>query len=171
MNYIRFLPFIVLVTLLGLFGFTLVMGHADKTSQMVGQTLPDFSVMIAGQPTETLTPTTMKKPALLVFWASWCGVCKVDLPHVGRFAKENNLPLYGIAYRDQPDMLRAAVANLQPNVTFAGLGDDKDGDTSSRFGLIGVPTLFAIDKDGIIRAVKAGQASERDLDDMLATIR
>lgn len=163
MKLVRFLPFVLCAILVGLFGFTLLAGKSANSSPLIGQPMPSFSVADTLQSGELLSPETMRKPALLVFWASWCGVCRVDLPTVGQFAKDNNIPLYGIAYRDQPQALSAAVKDLSKNVTFSGLGHDDSGMISSQYGLIGVPTLFAIDKDGIVRHTIAGQTTLKEL--------
>lgn len=163
MTVVRYLPLILCAILIGLFGFTLLNGKAANSSPLIGKPLPHFAMSNVFAPSEILSPATIRKPALIVFWASWCGICRVDLPVVSKFAQDNNLPLYGIAYRDQTDALKAAVIDLEKLVTFTGLGQDNTGSVSSQYGLIGVPTLFAVDKNGVVRTVIAGQASLSEL--------
>lgn len=167
MKIIRFLPLLVCLVLFGLFGFTLVVGNAQDQSPLVDQPLPEFFVSTTDQSGTLLTNKTIKKPALLVFWASWCGICKVSMPYVGAFAKEHNIPVYGIAYHDEARSLLNALNGFGNEISFAATGMDFDGSVSSQFGITGVPTLFVIDKNGIVRAMRAGQTDERDLDDLL----
>lgn len=163
MRLVRFLPFVLCAILVGLFGFTLLFGKTANSSPLVGKPLPHFYVMNSLNPREPFTAKNMQRPALLVFWASWCGICRVDLPVVSKFAADNNIPLYGIAYRDQTDALNAVMSSFKGSVTFTALGRDDSGTISSQYGLIGVPTLFLIDKDGIIRHSIAGQSTLQEL--------
>ncbi|MBI4673015.1 MAG: thioredoxin [Chloroflexi bacterium] len=59
------------------------------------------------------------KPAVVDFWAAWCGPCRVIAPHVEELAKE-----YGG---------KALVAKMDT---------DANPMTPSRFGIMGIPTLI-----------------------------
>ena len=60
-----------------------------------GEPLPDFLLLDPkGQP---VTPATMSKPAVIVFWASWCTVCKAEFPGLHRVAEETGVPFYVIS--------------------------------------------------------------------------
>ena len=57
----------------------------------VGTPVPDFSV--AGERVWTRSPFQLSAqkgvPAVLHFWATWCGPCLVELPEIIMLAKEN----------------------------------------------------------------------------------
>lgn len=60
-----------------------------------GEPLLDFLLLDPkGQP---VTPATMSKPAVIVFWASWCTVCKAEFPGLHRVAEETGVPFYVIS--------------------------------------------------------------------------
>ncbi len=164
MNFIRFLPVLLLAVFIGLYGFTISADRQQDRSSLLDKPLPEFSLQNAQPSGLLLSSATIQKPALLVFWASWCGVCRVDMPILSQFAQKHDIQLYGIAYRDDPQALQQAIAQFGSGVRFAAVGRDDTGDVAARYALVGVPTLFAIDRAGIIRRVVPGQVSAKLLD-------
>lgn len=167
MRIIRFLPFVVCIILFALFGFTLVVGNAQERSPLIGQPVPEFFVSTTNQQGSLLSNKTIQKPSIIVFWASWCGICKVSLPGLSTFAQKHNIPLYSVAYHDQAGPLLSAINHFGSSVVFKETGMDFDGTVASKFGIVGVPTLFVIDKNGIIRAMRTGLTDERDLNELI----
>jgi cytochrome c biogenesis protein CcmG/thiol:disulfide interchange protein DsbE len=163
MNFIRLLPFILFVLLAGIFGFVLMDKQAMTQSPLLDKAIPEFSLPVYKQ-TDHFQSASMQKPAIIVFWASWCGICKINLPVVSKFAADHKIAFYGVAYRDNENLLNQVMPSLAKNVTFTQLALDEQGSVSSRFGLVGVPTLFAVDENGIVRYVKSGAVSTKDLE-------
>ena len=83
------------------------------------------------------------KPALVDFWAEWCGPCKMIEPLLKEVAGD---------YAD-----RMAVVKL--NV-------DESPNTAQKFGIRSIPTLMLF-KDGNVHAQKLGAMSKKDLIEFL----
>jgi len=86
-----------------------------------------------------------EKPALVDFWAEWCGPCKMIAPILDEAATE---------YAD-----RMAVVKL--NV-------DENPNVAQKFGIRSIPTLILF-KDGAVQAQKLGAMSKSQLTEFLDT--
>jgi cytochrome c biogenesis protein CcmG/thiol:disulfide interchange protein DsbE len=107
------------------------------------------------------------KPALVVFWASWCGPCAQEAPALERFSK-TSVGRGRIVGVDWSDARSGAVQFLRRYAwTFPNLRD-AEGLVGNSYGLTGLPTTFVIDADGRIQAALRGPQSERSLRSALA---
>lgn len=119
----------------------------------IGDTAPDFEMSLPSGEKVKLS-SLRGKVVMLQFTASWCGVCRKEMPHIEKEIwqkhKDNpNFALYGID-REEPaeTVLKFAKAT---KVTYP-IGLDPDGDI---FGLYadkkaGITRNIIIDKDGKI---------------------
>lgn len=115
-------------------------------------------------PREVLTPpratlaSLRGKPALVNFWASWCGPCDREAPELRQFSNElrGRATLIGVDWNDR---LEGARKFIQKNRwTFPNLRD-ADGVVGNRWGLSGLPNTFVLDRDGRIVQVLRGPQS------------
>lgn len=90
------------------------------------------------------------KPALIVFWASWCGPCRREAPLVAALAKSygDRLGLLAVNAGEDSSTARAAAEAL--GMTWPVLLD-MDGAISRAYHVEALPTLLVLDADGIIR--------------------
>jgi len=129
----------------------------------VGQLAPDFTLRSTSG--DTISLSDLRGHVVLVnFWATWCAPCKQELPAIDKVARryaQQGFVVLGVDDRDQDD--EAIAFARQITVSFPLLLDSR-GATASRYHLVGVPTSFLIDRNGVIRAVHPGPYTERELD-------
>jgi cytochrome c biogenesis protein CcmG/thiol:disulfide interchange protein DsbE len=122
-----------------------------------------------GLPSQVLTPpratlaSLRGKPALVNFWASWCGPCDREAPELRRFSRRlhGRGTLVGV---DWNDALGGARNFIRKNGwTFPNLRDG-DGVVGNRYGLSGLPNTFVLDADGRIVKVLRGPQTVASLD-------
>ena len=82
---------------------------------------------------------------LLNIFASWCAPCEAEHPVLSDLAETHNIPLYGIAMKDDPDDLDAFLGRL--GNPYTDIGMDNAGLMMNGLGLQGVPTTFVVDGD------------------------
>jgi cytochrome c biogenesis protein CcmG/thiol:disulfide interchange protein DsbE len=120
-------------------------------------------------PAEVLTPpratiaSLRGKPALVNFWASWCGPCDREAPELRRFSRElrGRATLVGV---DWNDALAGARKFIRRNRwSFPNLRDG-DGVVGNRWGLSGLPNTFVLDAEGRIVSVLRGPQTVADLE-------
>ena len=83
-----------------------------------------------------------EKPVLLDFWASWCGPCRMVLPIIDEIAEEH------------------------PEYKVCKVNVDEEGELAEKFGVMSIPTLFAV-KNGEITDQAVGVRTKQQLLDML----
>jgi thioredoxin 1 len=85
------------------------------------------------------------KPALVDFWAEWCGPCKMIAPLLDEAASE---------YGDKMSVVKLNV-DQSPNI-------------AQKFGIRSIPTLMLF-KNGAVQAQKLGAMSKSQLQEFLDT--
>jgi thiol-disulfide isomerase/thioredoxin len=100
--------------------------------------------------------TTATEPLILVFWATWCGPCEVELHRIQRLISEGNLPadrVLAISSFEIPSLVQKAVAERQYSFR---VGLDPDGRAATAFKVKGTPTIYLLDAQQKIEWVTSG---------------
>jgi thiol-disulfide isomerase/thioredoxin len=133
----------------------------------LGERIPDFALLDpAGK---LITRDTMKKPAVIVFWASWCPVCKAEFPGLHKVAEETNVPFYVIS-REPKDTKEVVLTYMKAYPRFIPLlasAKDKPHEVAARFKVLGQPWTFVVDQEARVVAFFAGRAGREALLDAL----
>ena len=100
------------------------------------------------------------KVVLIDFWATWCGPCNEELPHVKKIVKEfadQPLVVLSISWDDDAEAWKAFIAKHE--MTWLQYRD-KNHELSARFGVNAIPHYFTIDSDGVLTAEMMGSGSD-----------
>ncbi len=131
-------------------------------SERRAPTLPRETLQGGHVTLASLLASAHGKPALVVFWASWCGPCAQEAPALERFSK-TSVGRGRIVGVDWSDARPGAVQFLHRYAwTFPNLRD-AEGLVGNSYGLRDLPTTFVIDPGGRIHAELIGPQSERSL--------
>jgi len=128
---------------------------------MVGMPAPDITF-------QRLDGTTLElkelrgKVVFIDFWATWCGPCKVEMPHIESLYQE---------FKDDPGLAIIGASNEEQGAVEGFLKKNSynfpivlvDNLERSKYKVSSIPAGFVIDKDGIIRAHMIGVQSEAQL--------
>jgi thiol-disulfide isomerase/thioredoxin len=105
-------------------------------------------------------PLSQYKGKVLVidFWATWCGPCKVEIPHFIEFQEKYGkagLQIVGISVDDTADKLVPYIRDMKMNYpVLQGLNHD---DMQDAYGpIVGIPVSVIISRDGKICATHTG---------------
>jgi cytochrome c biogenesis protein CcmG, thiol:disulfide interchange protein DsbE len=107
------------------------------------------------------------KPALVNFWASWCGPCKQEAPELKRFSEGlgNRATLVGVDWGDSADGAREFIAKSGWRYPILRDPTQKVG---TEYGLNGLPTTFVLNADGDIVQTLQGPQTAAKLQEALA---
>jgi peroxiredoxin len=119
-----------------------------------GEPAPEFSLAARGG-----APASLSRYAgqvvLLDFWATWCEPCRASFPEYQAIASRYASGVVVLAISEDEDESGIDAFAAETGVRFPIVWDgDKALAQSYRLG--NMPTLFIIDKNGLIRFVHAG---------------
>lgn len=89
------------------------------------------------------------------FWATWCLPCREEMPALERVATGRpDVAFLEIDLQENPEAVTAFFArygltHLQPIL-------DPQGKTTTRYGVLSLPTTFFVDREGLIRHIRIG---------------
>lgn len=150
-----FLP----LALFGLLAFLLYKGLSlnpqDIGSTRIDKAAPSFSLPDVKEAGRVLSDKDfLGKVSLFNVWASWCVTCRQEHPLLMQLAKQTDIPIYGLNYKDTLEEARTVLTKTGD--PYVASGFDEKGRVGMDWGVTGTPETFVVDKKGIVRYKRTG---------------
>jgi thiol-disulfide isomerase/thioredoxin len=134
------------------------------------QSAPDWALTDAASgKTIHLSQEVRRQPVVFSFWATWCGPCREELPHLESVARkyQGRIAFFGVNSSDAPPAINAFAH--ENGLTFPMLSDLKR-DAATRYGAESIPMMVVVDTRDKVRAVSVGYDPDGDLEASLSKV-
>jgi peroxiredoxin len=136
----------------------------------VGEIAPDFTLIDIRDDEQISLSQFDGRPVMLNFWATWCPPCRKEMPLLQDAYEEHQgdgLIILTIAVSDKAN--NVLDFSDQHDLTFPLLIDTKD-QVAVQYKVLGIPTSYFIDSNGVITSVQVGDLTAPALDRHLEEI-
>ncbi len=124
-----------------------------KMYEAQGEPAPSASIVdLTGQ--NILIPRHQKQ--VLVFWATWCGPCRIELGRINRMIIKNEInanDILAVSISEDPKTVTAFVREHEYHFQVAV---DETGKLARLYKVFGTPTILLIDQDGKVNWMTTG---------------
>lgn len=173
MRYVRYtVPLLTVVALFALLAIGLKLDPREVPSPLIGKPAPAFELPLLEPSGHTLTPAALAgRPVLVNFFASWCAGCQVEHPLLMKLAREEDVEIVGMDYKDDPDAARQWLR--RHGNPYRQVAIDRVGQAGLDWGVYGVPETYVLGADGRILFKQIGpmtpEAWEQHIRPLLVT--
>ena len=107
--------------------------------------------------------TKSDKPVLVDFWATWCGPCCAEIPHMEKlaahYAKNKKIVLLSISLDKNKAKWEKKLAEDKPQWRQFICLDAFDSEVCKNYGINAIPRFLFFDKDGKVISLDAPRPS------------
>lgn len=149
------MPLLLFAGLAAYLGFGLTRDASVVPSALLDRPVPEFALPPLLPDGKGLATADLKGHVSVVnVFASWCVPCRAEHPMWMEFARTQDVPLYGINWKnDRDDAIKWLRELGDP---YARIGFDPDNVAGVEWGVYGVPETYVIDREGHVRKKHVG---------------
>ena len=143
-------------------------GAQAVASVMLDQPAPHFELEdLAGNPLRL--QDLRGKIVVLNFWATWCGPCVQEMPVFQQYQDQypDELVVVGVDMQEDPRRVTDFLQNFDIRYPIV---IDGPGDVGRLYNVLGLPTTFFIDQEGVARIHHIGSINEAVFEDYLVKL-
>lgn len=133
---------------------------------VVGDAAPGFSAStLDGSP--IALDDLRGRPVWLVFMATWCTACRVEIPDVEAFHEKagDDVEVIAVYVGEEPSVVQPYVDRL--GLSFTQLPDAQTS-LSAAYGVMGVPAHYFLDSQGVVQETRVGVLSPDQIEESIA---
>lgn len=139
----------ILIFLVFLF-FASIIINIIKQPEIPNGLLPSLETNIVSENKTYKLP--QNRPLVVVFWGSWCPICKQDLKNFSKVANEYDVIGVGVKSGSDSDIADFLKVN---DIVLRTINDDS-GEIAQKFNISTYPTTLIYDKNGNIKFTEVG---------------
>jgi cytochrome c biogenesis protein CcmG, thiol:disulfide interchange protein DsbE len=134
----------------------------------LGHPAPEFTLTTLDGQTWQLA-AQRGTPVVINFWATWCGPCRQEMPTLEATATRyaGQVHIVGVDQGEEQAVVQEFID--EEGITFT-IAMDRDTEVGRRYNVMGLPTTFFVDADGIIRHIWTGEMNSVTLAEGIAKI-
>ena len=134
----------------------------------VGQGIRDFvAETLDGKLVQLADVRANSKLVLVEFWASWCGPCRVEIPHMKEaYARHRDKGFEIISFTIDDDRTNWEVASEEEDLPWPNLGMGQDAEAPLAYNVTGVPKNYLVESS--TGEILAKDLRGHELDETLA---
>lgn len=120
----------------------------------IGQPAPKFTGNTITGESFTLS-NFQDKVVLMFFWATWCGPCKPEIPHIKNLHSKyspKELRIVGISFDRDSTKMKKFVEKKSMDWSQIWQPKSWQSEMAEKYNVVGIPRTFIIDQKGIIAA-------------------
>jgi len=159
---ILILPSVVFFLILSIFFYLLTIERnpSEIPSNFLNKKVPIFEAESLFKNEKFISSNEFKNEIILVnFFATWCKPCRDEHAYIKSFAKEENLKVIGINYKDNPEKTIKWLKDL--GNPYKNILIDRNGKIAIDWGVYGIPETFIINSNGIIKYRHVGPITKK----------
>lgn len=119
-----------------------------------GKPAPEFTLPTLMNEAVTMSEYRNGQPALMFFWATWCPHCREALEDLNTRAAEIKNQGIKIILVDVGEARNGVQSYLVDHSITLDVFLDESSSVAQEYSLLGVPTFYLINKQGIVRSVE-----------------